>query len=89
VRELPRRETDRQRRRPPLQGDALISTWKGRSVADLFEKIQTTMPADAPGILTSQQAADVIAFMFALSKFPAGPSELNPQTPTLAAITIR
>src|SRR4051794_12374515 len=29
---------------PPLAGPEFLSAWNGRSVGDLYEKIQTTMP---------------------------------------------
>ena len=48
----------------------------GQTVADLFNMIQTTMPADQPGKLTRQQTADVLAFVLSSNKFPPGKTEL-------------
>jgi S-disulfanyl-L-cysteine oxidoreductase SoxD len=61
---------------PPLSGGDFTGQWVGQTVADLFNMIQTTMPADQPGKLTRQQAADVLAFILSSNKFPAGNTEL-------------
>src|SRR5262249_26011942 len=39
---------------PPLSGQDFLSGWNDRTLADLNDKIQTTMPADAAGSLTPQ-----------------------------------
>lgn len=41
----------------------LRNDWDGRSAAELFESIQTTMPADTPGVLSEQEYLDVTAFV--------------------------
>jgi mono/diheme cytochrome c family protein len=74
---------------PGLQGDSFLSTWSGRTAADLYEKIQSTMPADAPGSLNPQQATDIVAYIFKLNKFPAGSDDLAKEEATLKAIKIR
>ena len=48
---------------PPLAGKDFLANWQGKTVGDLFEKTQTSMPATAPGTLTPEQAADVVAFL--------------------------
>jgi len=48
----------------------------GQTLADLFDRIQTTMPADAPGSLKPADAADVMAFLLSKAMFPAGETEL-------------
>src|SRR5688572_18128572 len=47
---------------PALAGNDSLASWQGKSVADLFEKTHTTMPATAPGSLTPAQAADITAY---------------------------
>jgi mono/diheme cytochrome c family protein len=74
---------------PGLQGDSFLSTWSGRTAGDLYEKIQTTMPADAPGSLNPQQATDLVAYIFKLNKFPSGAGELAKEQDALKAIKIR
>ena len=39
---------------PPLAGKDFLSNWQGKTVGDLFEKTQTSMPATAPGTLTPE-----------------------------------
>lgn len=73
---------------PPLTGGEFSSNWNGLTVGDLFERIRITMPADRPGKLTREQDADVMAFMFSVSEFPAGKAELEHQTEALKQIRI-
>jgi S-disulfanyl-L-cysteine oxidoreductase SoxD len=71
---------------PPLSGGAFLSNWNGLSVGDLFDRIRKTMPQTAPGRLTKQQNADVLAFMLSVNKFPAGKTELYKQSEMLKEI---
>lgn len=61
---------------PPLTG-RFIPDWAGTPLADLFEKIQTTMPLFAPASLSATDTADVLAFILQANNFPAGASELQ------------
>ncbi len=65
---------------PPLVG-RFIPDWAGTSLADLFEKIQTTMPLFAPASLSSSDTADVLAFILQANNFPTGASELRAGDP--------
>src|SRR6266481_510821 len=47
----------------PLIGSAFAESWKGTTLADLFERIKMSMPQDDPGRLSPQQAADAIAYI--------------------------
>jgi mono/diheme cytochrome c family protein len=71
---------------PPLAGDEFMRVWSG-PLADLVSKIQHTMPANAPGTLTAQQSADILAYMLQVGKFPAGKSELSADEKMLSQIT--
>lgn len=73
---------------PALAGKDFLASWQGKSVADLFEKTHTTMPATAPGSLTPAQAADIVAYMLASSKFMAGTTELEGKVEALKDIKI-
>ena len=66
-----------------LAGKDFLASWEGKSVADLFEKTHTTMPATAPGTLTPAQAADIVAYMLAAGKYPAGAAELDSKVEAL------
>jgi S-disulfanyl-L-cysteine oxidoreductase SoxD len=71
---------------PPLSGGAFLANWNGLTLADLFDRIRKTMPQNAPGKLTKQQNADVLAYALSVNKFPAGKSELSKQTEFLKEI---
>ena len=58
---------------------------RARRVGDLYEKTQTTMPATAPGTLTPEQAADIVAFMLSKDNYPAGIDSARRQDGAAAA----
>lgn len=71
---------------PPLTGGAFLSNWNGLTLGDLFERIRKTMPQNAPGKLSRQQNADILAFALSANKFPAGKTELSRQPEFLKEI---
>ena len=71
---------------PPLTGADFKSNWNGQTAGDLFEKMQTTMPADQPGRLSREQNADILAFLLSSNGFPAGAKELPTDAEVLAKI---
>jgi mono/diheme cytochrome c family protein len=71
---------------PPLTGSDFTSHWDGMPVADLFDKMQTSMPADRPGQLSRQTNADILAYILQYNKFPSGSSELSPDAAALKNI---
>ena len=73
---------------PALAGKDFLASWQGKTVGELFEKTHTTMPATAPGSLTPAQAADIVSYLLASSKFKAGPMELEPKAEVLKEIKI-
>jgi len=73
---------------PALAGEDFMADWEGRSVGDLFQRTQLTMPADDPGKLTPKETVDVLAYIFSVNKFPAGQNELPSVRDTLKLIRI-
>ena len=71
---------------PPLSGGAFLANWNGLTLGDLFDRIRKTMPQTAPGKLTRQQNADILAFVLSVNKFPAGKAELYRQSEMLKEI---
>ena len=71
---------------PPLTGGAFMANWNGLTLGDLFERVRKTMPQNAPGKLSRQQNADILAFVLSFNKFPAGKTELYRQTEMLKEI---
>jgi mono/diheme cytochrome c family protein len=61
---------------PPLAGASFLRIWIGRSLADLVDKIEHTMPATKPGTLSRLQAADLAARILQVGGFKAGAAEL-------------
>jgi len=68
---------------PPLTGE-FIPDWAGTTLADLYDKIETTMPLNAPGTLRPAIAADILAYLLKENNFPVGQEELDA---TLGAIS--
>jgi mono/diheme cytochrome c family protein len=66
---------------PPLTGTSFLGIWNGRSLADLVDKIEHTMPATRPGALSRPQAADLVAYLLQVGTFKAGSTELPANGP--------
>lgn len=60
-----------------LTGSAFMSSWNGQTLAALHERIRTSMPTDTPGVYSSQQVTDVIAYLLHFNGFPPGAVELT------------
>ena len=73
---------------PPLAGKDFLANWQGKAVAEVFDKTQTSMPATAPGSLTPEQTADVIAYVLSVGKYPAGSADLPGKADDLKQITL-
>jgi mono/diheme cytochrome c family protein len=73
---------------PPLAGDVFLGPRDKQPVADLFDKIHATMPADAPGTLEPPQVADLVALILQANKFPIGRAELPATDAALKQITL-
>jgi mono/diheme cytochrome c family protein len=74
---------------PPLAGADFLANWNGKPVSELFEKIRTTMPQGEEGSLTPKDTSDLVAYLFQLSKFPEGASELGTDVSALGQIQIK
>ena len=62
---------------PPLAGDGFLSIWSGLPILDLVDKIQNTMPLQAPAPLSRQESIELAAYILQAGGFPAGQSELT------------
>src|SRR5262245_53412183 len=62
---------------PPLVGDSFLSNWSARSLADLVDKIQKTMPFNQPANLSRAQSTDLATYILQTGKFAAGSSDLS------------
>lgn len=61
---------------PPLVGSDFRDDFDEMNIADLFEKIQYTMPANRQRRLSEQQSADLVSYILKSNGFPAGRSGL-------------
>src|SRR5215213_8222485 len=73
---------------PALSGKDFLTNWQGKTVGDLFEKTHTSMPATAPGSLTPEQVADLMAYVLSVGKYPAGTMPLDTKMETLLQIKL-
>ena len=73
---------------PPLAGADFLMNWQGKTLGDLYEKTQTTMPATAPGTLSPEQTADIVAYMLSKDNYPTGAAALEGKIEPLAQIKI-
>lgn len=64
---------------PPLAGDQFLQNWTGQTLADLYNKIQATMPVTQPGSLKPKEIPELLAYILRENNYPAGKAEL-PQT---------
>ena len=62
---------------PDLKGVYFILRWTG-SLSDLFIKIDDYMPKDDPGSVSSEDTADIIAYLLQSNQAQAGESEIPP-----------
>ena len=60
-----------------MTGSGFLTVWSRRSLAELVDKIEKTMPPQEAGSVSRQQAIDVAAYVLNAGKFPAGTTELT------------
>jgi mono/diheme cytochrome c family protein len=69
-------------------GDAFVTGWAGRPVADLFNYLTESMPKSDPGTLTPAEYSAVVAYLLRLNGMPAGREELPSDAKALEKIRI-
>lgn len=74
---------------PALVGGDFVDRWDGQSVADLADRIRTSMPADDVGSLTTPMSVDIVAYVLQTNGFPAGSEEMKPDRAALKAVMIK
>lgn len=73
---------------PNLRG-YLIGRWSGASLGKLYGYIGSAMPLHAPGALSPESYADIVAYMLKANGLPAGARELPADANALQGIVIR
>ena len=69
---------------PELWGDAFLTSWENKALAEFFTRVKMTMPEDAPGSLSPKDVLDVIAYVLKTNGFPAGDNALDSSDPLTA-----
>ena len=72
----------------PLTGSDFLANWDGMTLADLHDKIRTTMPPETPNSISPSQVADLVALVLARNHFPAGTTALTADPARLKDIKI-
>lgn len=62
--------------------------WSGQPLADFHQIVSNNMPQNAPGSLTPQQYADVVAYILSVNGYPAGSTELPTSNEALISIRV-
>ena len=73
---------------PPLAGGEFLSNWNGLTAGELLDRMRNTMPLNKPKSLSRKSNADILAYMFAANRFPAGAAELPSDGEMLKQIRI-
>ncbi len=73
---------------PKLVGEAFLANWSSQSVAVLFDWVREAMPSDAPGTLSKEDTAAVVAYIFQQNKMPSGKQALPTEHDELDRIKI-
>ena len=61
---------------PLAGGSKPLWTYDGKPLTALFDRINKDMPPADPGSMSAEQSADLLAYILAFNKFPAGQTEL-------------
>lgn len=73
-------------RAPALVGSQFLDAWKGKPLRDLLEQIEN-MPPDEPAVVSTAEAADVLAFLLYAIGIPSGSTALPADRVQLGEIT--
>lgn len=73
---------------PKLVGETFLAGWSSQSVGEMFAWLRYAMPAEAPGTLSKEDAAAVIAYILQLNEIPAGQLDLSTDRAVLDRIIV-
>ncbi len=73
---------------PALVGDSFTQGWNGHTADELFGLMKSTMPKGAPGSISADDYADIMAYILKSNQAPAGTTELKGDADALKPITI-
>ena len=70
-----------------FKGPEFAKAWTGKPLTELHTAV-LSMPMDAPGSLSPQEYADILAYFLNLNGYPAGPTALAGTDEAIKAITV-
>jgi S-disulfanyl-L-cysteine oxidoreductase SoxD len=73
---------------PDLTEGAFKFGWNGKTIANRYEQIRSTMPYGNAGGLDDQTYIDIVAYILAFNGIPSGKQKLEPDLPALEKIVI-
>ena len=73
---------------PDLTEGAFKFGWQGKTIAERFELIRTTMPPNKAGSLDNQAYLDIVTYILRFNNVPAGSRALEPDPNVLKQIVI-
>lgn len=77
---------------PGIIGQTFADHWVGATVADLYTYVRDSMPKSTPGLLTSAEYADVLAYVLARAGYPSSETIIlstDPESQALVSIVAR
>ena len=72
----------------PLTGQPFFANWNGLGLNELFDRIRNSMPPDNPKSIPREQVTDILSYILAQNKFPAGRVPLTDSVERLSDIKI-
>jgi len=73
---------------PALKGREFTAQWNGKKLDELYTYVHKNMPLGRGASLTSQEYADIVAYILAQSGLPAGNERFTPRTPMDRVLTL-
>jgi mono/diheme cytochrome c family protein len=73
---------------PDLTESAFRFGWQGKTIANRFEEIRSTMPYGNSRSLDDQTYIDIVAYILQFNGIPAGKEILVPDVPALEKIVV-
>jgi mono/diheme cytochrome c family protein len=70
---------------PSLRG-GFVARWAGSSLERLVDYVYRAMPLHQPGALSRETDADIIAYILAQNRFPAGATDISADVKVLSHI---
>jgi S-disulfanyl-L-cysteine oxidoreductase SoxD len=73
---------------PDLTEAAFKFGWQGKTIANRYEQIRSSMPYGNAGSLDDQTYIDIVAYILAFNGIPSGNQKLEPDVPALEKIVV-